>query len=418
MDFEPCAGNGVGFFDHYYEEITMKRLAIFLDGTWNAPYTNTNVWRSKALCSPQDLNGNEQMVYYDIGVNGFVGGTFGKGLSDNIRDAYQWLVEHYELDDEIFIFGFSRGAYTARSLAGLIAKYGILEAGSPLGVGQIFERYQDDEKCTLYKLDELFSKNETDNFTPEDTWLRNFSRRAEIKMVGVWDTVGSVGIPSLSLEGIGRKSFNWMHTGLRTPIKNAYHAVAIDEYRKDFLPTLWTVKNHVEHSRTIEQVEQRWFSGSHGNVGGGYKSDALVQRPLLWILLKAQKLGLKLRRSPNILQTSGDEPLADSHKEFLMGIYSLFISRRIRDIGIGEINSKDGKYSSLFESIDWTVFSRYLHNKNYRPQSLIEWAKRKEIDLDKTAIIITENKKGILADDINTLVDDEGIEKSISSEYC
>src|SRR4051812_43293723 len=119
-----------------------KRLAIFLDGTWNAVGDNTNVWRLKSLCAPRPSDGVVQLVYYDIGVNGFIGGAFGKGLNENVTEAYEWLIDTYSPGDEIFIFGFSRGAYTARSLAGLIAKHGLLKAGAPLGVRQLYERYK------------------------------------------------------------------------------------------------------------------------------------------------------------------------------------------------------------------------------------------------------------------------------------
>jgi uncharacterized protein (DUF2235 family) len=98
-----------------------KRLAAFLDGTWNVVGDNTNVWRLKSLCAPADSTGTAQLVYYEKGVNGFLGGLYGKGLDQNITEAYQWLIDNYEVDDDIFIFGFSRGAYTARSLAGFIA---------------------------------------------------------------------------------------------------------------------------------------------------------------------------------------------------------------------------------------------------------------------------------------------------------
>jgi uncharacterized protein (DUF2235 family) len=93
-----------------------KRLAVFLDGTWNSINTNTNVWRMRALCASKSADGKPQLVYYELGVNGFMGGAFGQGLDENIRLAYEWLIENYKDGDEIFIFGFSRGAFTARSL--------------------------------------------------------------------------------------------------------------------------------------------------------------------------------------------------------------------------------------------------------------------------------------------------------------
>ena len=110
-------------------EQKQKRLALFLDGTWNSVDSNTNVWRMRALAAAKSKDGKPQLVYYEVGVNGFLGGVFGQGLDDNIRLAYDWLIENYNDGDEIFIFGFSRGAFTARSLAGLIAIDGILKAG-------------------------------------------------------------------------------------------------------------------------------------------------------------------------------------------------------------------------------------------------------------------------------------------------
>ena len=113
-----------------------KRLAVFLDGTWNWIANNTNVWRMKSLCANANTEGIKQLTNYDIGVNGLIGGLVGRGLRVNIIEAYKWLVEMYEPEDEIYFFGFSRGAFTARSLSGLIAKCGLLKAGAPLGIEQ------------------------------------------------------------------------------------------------------------------------------------------------------------------------------------------------------------------------------------------------------------------------------------------
>lgn len=123
-------------------EQLQKRLAVFLDGTWNSVDSNTNVWRMRALTAAKSKDGKPQLVYYEVGVNGVMGGVFGQGLDDNIRLAYEWLIENYNPGDEIFIFGFSRGAFTARSLAGLIAIEGILTAGAPIGVTELFDRYK------------------------------------------------------------------------------------------------------------------------------------------------------------------------------------------------------------------------------------------------------------------------------------
>ncbi|HEY6904879.1 MAG TPA: DUF2235 domain-containing protein [Candidatus Acidoferrales bacterium] len=116
-----------------------KRLAVFLDGTWNTVNDNTNVWRLKSLLAPTDPNGVDQLSYYSTGVGTTFGerlrgGMFGYGLNDEIIRAYEWVIDHYNGGDQLFIFGFSRGAYTARSLSGFISKCGLLTAGAPLSV--------------------------------------------------------------------------------------------------------------------------------------------------------------------------------------------------------------------------------------------------------------------------------------------
>src|SRR6478752_6427847 len=121
----------------------MKRLAIFLDGTWNTLNNNTNVWRLKSLCAETD----KQRVYYSQGVGTrrgetARGGVTGYGIDNEIIDAYTWLIQNFDAGDEIFIFGFSRGAYTARSLSGLISKCGVLKLGAPLSIEQLYDRYR------------------------------------------------------------------------------------------------------------------------------------------------------------------------------------------------------------------------------------------------------------------------------------
>ena len=108
---------------------------------------NTNVWRLKSLLAPKGPDGVEQLSYYSTGVGTAFGervrgGMFGYGLNDEIIRAYEWLIEHYNIGDELFIFGFSRGAYTARSLSGFISKCGLLAVGAPLSVDELYARYR------------------------------------------------------------------------------------------------------------------------------------------------------------------------------------------------------------------------------------------------------------------------------------
>src|SRR5258706_3396704 len=153
-----------------------KRLALFFDGTWNRPEDNTNVWRLALMLADKGEDGVPQEKFYDEGVgthlvDRFTGGAFGYGLSENVRGGYRWLMEHYNPGDEIFLFGFSRGAFTARSLAGVIARCGLLKPDAPIGFRQLYERYQKgDTVRPIYKLKFLEKKGER-NFDFEENVL-------------------------------------------------------------------------------------------------------------------------------------------------------------------------------------------------------------------------------------------------------
>jgi uncharacterized protein (DUF2235 family) len=382
-----------------------KRLAVFLDGTWNEVDTNTNVWRMKSLCAKIGNDGKPQLVYYEIGVNGVLGGTVGKGLDKNIRKAYEWLIENYDEGDEIFIFGFSRGAYTARSLAGLVAKLGILKPGSPIGVGQFYERYKRSDEQTIWQLHEMKDAGKLSEFTLEERWMLKYSQRAKIKVVAVWDTVGSLGIPAFGIKGVSRSTLGFLQTGLRIHIENNYHALAIDEHRQDFAPTLWDVRRsnnpNDAHAapRPMTSVEQRWFVGAHANVGGGYVDDLLAQIPLRWIMAKASTRGLTFR---NDVEIDGDvltATIADSYKGFGGGAYSKVYKRYFRPIGSDPDVRDDGTHTNVNETIDKTVFDRWRSVPGYRPPNLMEWATRKKVDPAKLTNSVRADDPAVMAPD-------------------
>lgn len=367
-------------------EQKQKRLVLFLDGTWNSIESNTNVWRMRALCAAQGRDGRPQLVYYEIGVNGFLGGVFGKGLDENIRGAYEWLVENYNPGDEIYIFGFSRGAYTARSLASLVAMNGILQAGSPIGVSELFDRYKRANETTIWTLQEMRDAGNTSTFTQQEIWLLKYSQSAKINVVGVWDTVGSVGWELGNIPGISRSSFGYQQTGLRIHIENAYHALAIDEHRRDFSPTLWSVrfpkdkKAPVAKWRPLVSVEQRWFVGAHANVGGGYPTDLLAQAPLRWMMKKAESHGLTFRSEVELDGDVKTAPIADSYSEFMGGGYAFLQDRFYRPIGAPPDIQDNGAHVNVNETIDVTVFDRWRADPTYRPDNLLEWSRRKGVD--------------------------------------
>src|SRR3984885_12722243 len=257
-----------------------KRIAYCADGTWDTAKSHTNVYKLfKALNVSAD-----QMPFYDDGVgsNGdpivkVAGGAFGTGLWNKIKEGYTKIAHVYEAGDSVYIFGFSRGAYPARSLAGMIMACGLpTQDFSDDMVDAAFDAYRD-QLNRAAKLKNLSNCNLVD---------------AEITMVGVWDTVGSLGIPSI-FGATDPILYGFLDTGLHPRIKNAYHALAMDEKRPQFPATLW--KGPAAEGQTLEQV---WFTGAHSDVGGGEPDDlpgttALSDITLGWMMSKASALGLQ-----------------------------------------------------------------------------------------------------------------------------
>lgn len=362
----------------------MKRIAIFLDGTWDTLDNNTNVWRLKSLCDP---TASDQTVYYSPGVGTafgqrLLGGVFGYGIDDEIIDAYAWLTDHFEAGDELFIFGFSRGAYTARSLSALIATCGVLRPGAPLSIEQLYARYRRRTDRTLH---ELLSDASDINLTLEDRWLVKYCAPTNIKMVGVWETVGALGNPLAPMRDKIAK-YRFLDTHLRLQNEFAFHALAIDEQRKGFEPTFWTrtIDNAPTSpsppERTLSQVEQRWFVGAHANVGGGYPSDVHAQLPLKWIMDKASNLGLRFRNSFLLDVQSCFAPITDSYKQSDSALVRLFSPRFYRPIGTDPERGSAQTTSRINETIDASVFARWRGNPGYRPPNLEDWAERRGAD--------------------------------------
>lgn len=257
-----------------------KRIAYCADGTWDTSTSHTNVYKLyKALSVTSD-----QMPFYDDGVGAsgdpilkLVGGAFGTGLWQKIKDGYTKISHVYESGDQVFIFGFSRGAFTARSLAGMIAACGLpTQNFSDDLVNTAFDAYRD--KVNRADILKKLANNNMAN--------------PRISMVGVWDTVGSLGIPA-AIGAIDPIAYGFLDTGLHPSIQNAYQALAMDEKRAQFPPTLW--KGPAAAGQTLEQV---WFTGAHSDVGGGEPDDlpgttALSDITLGWMMSKANALGLQ-----------------------------------------------------------------------------------------------------------------------------
>jgi uncharacterized protein (DUF2235 family) len=251
-----------------------KNIIICTDGTWDSASDDTNV----VMLSRMLLRTSQQVVFYDdgVGVDGtplekLTGGAFGDGIFQKVKNGYSQVAQVYEKDDNLFMFGFSRGAYTARSIAGMIAVCGLPTGGFDDNlVNTAFNAYRNPgQRATL--LASLGKYN-----------LYN----AKITMVGVWDTVGALGIPAL-FGGV-EDSYQFLNTGLHPDVMNAYHALSIDERRGEFPATLWQVPSQPKPGQTVEQV---YFSGVHCDVGGGYPETHLSDITFGWMASKAKALG-------------------------------------------------------------------------------------------------------------------------------
>ena len=369
-------------------ETSTKRLALFLDGTWNEVSDNTNVWRMRALFAPLGADGREQRAYYTTGLGTrfgekIRGGMFGSGIDTAITSAYEWLIENYEPGDEIFIFGFSRGAYTARSLSGFVSKCGLLRRGAPLGVNQLFKRYRRRDATTIRDLLLEQQRDPKPALSFEDNWLLRYGQAVEITFIGVFDTVGALGVPFPLLRWLRGSAYPFLNTGLRQNNAYAFHALAVDEHRKAFRPTLWTNAGATHATpRPIERTEQRWFVGAHANVGGGYFNDPLAELPMKWLERKATALGLTFRDTFPTEPQAERAPISNSFVEFAYGLYALLRLgiRYNRPIGVSATEEGPG-VANINETIDTSVFDRWRHDATYRPPQLAAWAERHHVDL-------------------------------------
>ncbi len=265
----------------------MKRIIICSDGTWNRPEENieednpTNVLKFARGIAPKDKNGIKQIVFYDWGIGSYhdtvSGGAFAAGLEKNVMDGYRFIVHNFEPGDEIYLFGFSRGAYTVRSLCGMINNCDILNGSESSRIEEAFQLYKnpDHKPMSPYSIDWRKKHSIPDSCT--------------IKFVGVWDTVGSVGLP-FSFFGLIKDKHCFYDNKLGSNVKVARHALSLDEKRKDFEPTIWQKNENVD-------LKQVWFAGVHSDVGGSYDKDAdgtvLSDIPLSWLMREANDVGLE-----------------------------------------------------------------------------------------------------------------------------
>lgn len=311
-----------------------KNIILCSDGTGNRDIKNrgTNVFK---LYEAVDIQGHKngpvtkQVAFYDDGVgtaNAFaqvVGGAFGWGFSANVKKLYRELVNVYKEGDHIFLFGFSRGAYTVRALAGFIQYAGILDAGyySTLPREELTARIVDNWDHFSRDAFRHTEASERRSRIPTEGELAAARRASverrrhchavapdspiDIAFIGVWDTVGAIGTPFDGLRELISRFIRpiWFADNTLGPeVARARHALALDEERRTFHPELWN-----EQDGADVRIKQVWFAGAHSNVGGGYPKQGMSLVTLDWMINEARQAGLRFN--------SGDLNFISEHQD-------------------------------------------------------------------------------------------------------
>ena len=315
-----------------------KNIIICSDGTGNASIKDrgTNVFKiyeALDLHHPATL----QIAIYDDGVGTetfrplqLLGGAFGFGLWRNIRQLYTGLVQVYEPGDRIYLFGFSRGAFTVRQLAGLILKIGIISRQRYTSTRELNklvrqaqrEYWQDNRAWLEWLVMKVFSW-----FRPCEGVAEFRSRyaarvpdrdsdhqhQADIRFIGVWDTVSAVGFPVLYVADMFNTAiyrFKFPDYKLGKPVSAAAHALSIDDQRATFHPLLW---NESDEVRDKPRIDQTWFSGVHANIGGGYPKQGVSLVTLDWMMRKAEAAGVRFDQAAGIKFLDKDKVFYREH---------------------------------------------------------------------------------------------------------
>lgn len=276
-----------------------KRLVVCLDGTWNTAKDETNIdWIAKNVLEA-NAEPMPQHAHYVEGVGTrrwerTGGGLSGYGLSEQILDGYEFIRCEWQQGDELFIFGFSRGAYAARSLASFIGLVGRLDGN--VDPRMIYDGWY---KNAGARAGHPGSEAKIQRARAA---VQGHSEHVDVTFLGVFDTVGALSAPS---------ELGFHDIKLGPHIKNAYHALAIDEEHTDFEPDLWeTVPDDTK-------AQQVWFAGGHGDVGGGHAgakdNRTLAKVPLLWMMQHAADAGLVLEPEALKQLRQSADPMGAQH---------------------------------------------------------------------------------------------------------
>ncbi|NUN66473.1 DUF2235 domain-containing protein [Pseudanabaena biceps] len=330
----------------------MKRLIVCCDGTWlNLDSAGaSNVVKMTQSIRKVDDNDVQQIVFYDDGIGAegnFIdkigGGAFGWGIQRKIESAYRFLSLNYQEGDEIYLFGFSRGAYTVRCLAGFIYCSGLLIRQYVRKTSQAYELYRDRADSKKPSGEEAVK------------FRANYGSRPPIRALCCWDTVGALGIPDLvpflPFDNWNNKQYEFFDTKVNRLIQNAFHAIAIDEIRKSFQVTPMNISDGADTN-----INQLWFVGEHGCIGGGTEATSgLSDITLNWMMEKVENLDLAIDRryletklNPNFMTPFDNQPTGAFK-------YDGKISRQV---------------PANIETLHETVKQRWQNDPSYRPPNL------------------------------------------------
>jgi uncharacterized protein (DUF2235 family) len=344
-----------------------KNVAVFLDGTRNRLGKNggTNVF---ALHEMALAAGGTQKCLYVTGVGAervkttvidalrrramlgeeyepintraagrLFGALAGYGIGGRIKEAYAFIVDHYDQaeGDKLFLFGFSRGAFAARSLAGFIGQIGLLFRYHLSHVPEAYELYRSGASRTLL----------------EKNYARMLGRQVRlgegfrVYMIGVWDTVGALGLPP-PFQKIAWRTDHHLTRTMPDNVTHGRHALALHELRTIFAPVPWMRSNN---GQSLKQV---WFAGAHADVGGGYEGSTLSTIPLMWMAFEAEKLGLSLSHVVVHVQ----DATAKVHHE-IRGIFS-FGTPTCRQL-LSDLSKVSNDAALVSYSVHWSAIHRH-----------------------------------------------------------
>ncbi|SAK93200.1 hypothetical protein AWB79_06911 [Caballeronia hypogeia] len=359
-----------------------KNIVFCADGTWNGPHSGdddgvpktTNVWKLFTLLagtsdtepdyqSEQELvdSASGQVAKYLHGVGDsnnpltkLLGGALGAGLVMRIVRGYTYISRNYTDNDLIYLIGFSRGAYTARALAGLIADMGLLKPSlttDPIIAYRMGMQAWRQHQAKKYSTTDAGQSNPIDSILDHLPHLM-FSNLDDddlvqvpdggIKAVAVWDTVGSLGIPNYLVKQDSRyDAFQFADTKLNPKIGFGFHAISLDEQRADFTPTFWDPRD----DNTVTQV---LFAGAHSDVGGGYAlaESGLSDIACKWMIQQLQGAGVNFR--PDAIQTLNPNSRSSAHQPWLTPPFDALPRGPRQDIAFPKAV---GAHRSIFERL-------------------------------------------------------------------